>query len=428
MPKSGTTTTSTNNKKELALNPTPVGKALDSFLTLYARSSHTLQSEYINIENALDRVLETDFSSPRDIPPFNRSSMDGYAVVASSTKGCTHNNPVLLDLIGEITAGEVAAYKINPGQAVKISTGAPMPEGADAVAMIEYTSLINNKVRVFKEAGVGWNITLKGEDVKEGQVLLRKGTWLKPHDIGIIASVGIEKVKVFKRPQVALFSTGDELIEPGEDIRSAAVFESNRYMLSGLVSECGGQPIDLGICKDDQDSIRSKLKESLNYDMVLISGGSSVGEKDFVPNLIDSEGKPGIIVHGVSMKPGSPTALGIVNGKPVISAPGYPVSAFFVFQTFGKPLIYNMLGTPGRPEPKIFAKLQKRIKLHEGMRSFVRVKLMKRSNNTFIAEPISASGGSILSTLAMSDGVIVVDNKKQLRKGQKVEVILFRNA
>jgi molybdopterin molybdotransferase len=357
--------------------------------------------------------------------------MDGYAVVASSTRGCTDDHPVLLEVVGRIAAGETAAeHKVNPGQAIAISTGAPIPEGADAVVMVEHTSpLTVSKVYVYKQVEAGTNVTPRGEDVTRGQVLLRKGAWLKPHDVGIIASVGIEKIEVIKRPEVALFSTGDELVEPGGDIGNASVFESNRYMLSCLVSECGGQPIDLGICRDDKDSIERKLRESLDYDMIVISGGSSVGEKDFVPSLIRKGGRPGLIVHGVSMKPGSPTALGIINAKPIISTPGYPVSAFFAFQTFGKPLLYKMQGTLGTPEAKISAKMQKGIKLHDGMRTFVRVKLTKKDNDNdiFFAEPISASGGSILSTLAMSDGVIVADNKKELRPGQKVEVTLFRN-
>jgi len=267
---------------------------------------------------------------------------------------------------------------------------------------------------------------LKGEDVKNGQVLLKKGTWLTSQDVGLIASVGVGKVPVFKKPKVAVFATGNELAEPGSKLDDTCIFESNRYMMSSMVREFGGEVVDLGICKDDRDLIFSKLREALKFDIVVVSGGTSVGEKDYVPDLINSLGKPGLLVHGVAMRPGSPTGLGIVNGKPIILSPGYPVSSYVAFYTFGRPLLLKMLKTEGPPRAKLIARMAASINMHEEFRTFVRVNVV-RHNGSYLAEPVSASGASLLSTLTKSNGIVIVDNKSKLAKGEKVEVIPLRN-
>ncbi|MGH9922955.1 MAG: molybdopterin molybdotransferase MoeA, partial [Nitrososphaerales archaeon] len=335
-------------------------------------------------------------------------------------------NPVMLDVIGRITAGKDAQYKVMPGKAVAIATGARIPKGADAVVMVEHTQLENGKVKIFREIDHGRNVALKGEDVKKGQVLLTKGTWLTPQDIGIIASVGISKVRVFKKPRVAVFATGTELAEPGSKRDDTAIFESNRHMISCMVREYGGEVVDFGICEDNKDRIFSKLKQGLKYDMIVVSGGTSVGEMDYVPNLINTLGKPGLIVHGVAMRPGSPTGLAIVNGKPIILSPGYPVSAFVAFFSFGRPLLLKMLETEGPPGAKLIARMGSSIRMHEEMRTFVRVKVQRRSG-IYYADPVSASGASLLSTLTNSNGIVIVDNKDKLDKDEEVEVIPLRN-
>ena len=366
-----------------------------------------------------------------DIPPFNKSAMDGYAVIATNTQNTSKNNPLSLEVIATASAGDATTCKISSGQTVAIATGARIPKGADAVVMVEDTDGDKKTVKIFKEVKNGKNIITQGEDIKAGQLLLTSGTWLRPQNIGLIASVGVESVEVFCKPKVAVFSTGSELVEPGAKLSTNAVlYDSNRYMLSGMIRECGGEPIDLGICQDDPTSIQETLKNAQQYDLVVISGGSSVGEKDYVPNIINQAGAPGLIVHGVAMRPGSPTALGIVDGKPIIATPGYPVASFFAFHTFGRPLLYTMLKTKGLPQATIIAKMTSGIKLREDMQTFVRVNLTPTTDPKgllcYKAEPVSATAASLLSTLTGPDGVVIVNNKPRLIKGQNVEVLLLR--
>jgi molybdenum cofactor synthesis domain-containing protein len=411
----------------------PVNEALEQFISAYLKNCMQPQkTENVGLHEAANRVLAEDFASPIDLPPFNRSAMDGYAVIANDVKGASQKQPVILQVIGRSYAGDAQTYQISQGQTVAVATGARIPLGADAVVMVEYTNedSTTKKVQIFKEIESGKNVALKGEDLQKGKVVLPSGIWLKPQDIGLIASVGVKAVKVLCKPKVAVFSTGSELVEPGSELKTDAVlYDSNRYMLSGLIREAGGEPVNLGICKDDEATIEAALKEALQYDVVVMSGGSSVGEKDYVPDVIDRTGKPGVIVHGVAMRPGSPTALSIVNGKPVISTPGYPVASFFAFTTFGVPLLLKMLGTSGLPQAKVTAKMASGIKLHGGMQTFLRVKLTpvtdKKGETQYLAEPVSAAAASIQRTLTGSDGVVIV-NKGRLVKGQKVEVLLLR--
>ena len=405
---------------------TPVDIALKKFLSYFDWSKTSLPTEYVSLTDAQSRVLADDLSSRVDMPPFVRAAMDGYAIKSNDTKKASTKRPVLLDVIGRITAGQDALYKVESGKAVAIATGAKMPEGADAVVMVEHVELENKRIKIFNEIPRSKNVASKGEDVKSGQILLKKGIWLNSQDIGLIASVGIGKVPVFKKPKVAVFATGNELAEPGSKLDDTCIFESNRYMVSSMVRECGGEVVDMGICKDDKDLISSKLKEALRSDVVVVSGGTSVGEKDYVPNLVNSLGKPGLLVHGVAMRPGSPTGLGIVNGKPIILSPGYPVSSYVAFYTFGRPLLFKMLKTEGPPGAKLIARMTGSIHMHEEMRTYVRVNVT-RQNGSYLAEPVSASGASLLSTLTKSNGMVIVDNKSKLSKGQKVEVIPLRN-
>lgn len=403
-----------------------VDLALKKFLSNVGWSKIAPQVEYVGLAEAQNRVLADDLASRVDMPPFVRAAMDGYAVQAKDTRKASKKNPVMLDLVGRITAGQDAQYNVEPGKAVAIATGAKIPKGADAVVMVEHADLVNSTIKIFDKIERGKNVALKGEDVKNGQILLKKGIWLTSQDIGLIASVGVDKVPVFRKPKVAVFATGNELAEPGSSRDETSIFESNRYMISSMVREFGGEVVDMGICKDDKDLISSKLKEALEADMIVVSGGTSVGEKDYVPGLINSLGKPGLLVHGVAMRPGSPTGLGVVNGKPIILSPGYPVSAYVAFYTFGRPLLFSYLKTEGPPGAKLIAKMTTSINMHKEMRTFVRVKVLRR-NGAYFAEPVSASGASLLSTLTKSNGVVIVDNKSMLAKNEIVEVVPLRN-
>jgi molybdenum cofactor synthesis domain-containing protein len=355
--------------------------------------------------------------------------MDGYAVLSQNTVGASETKPTLLKIIGRSNAGEKTSLKVEQGTAIAIATGAKMPKGADSVAMVEITSTDSDRVQIFKQIEFGKNVAHVGEDVQKGQVLIKKGTLLTSQDIAIMSSVGVNKISVYRKPRVAIFSTGNELVEPGCRLSGSSIYESNRYMLSSLAKELGGEVIDLGICPDDKKSIQRRLKSALRHDIVIISGGTSVGSKDYVPEVINELGRPGVLVHGIAMRPGSPTALSIVNKTPIISAPGYPVSAYFAFFTFARPLIMKLLKTSDSHISTVDATITKTLQLHHGMRTFLRVKLdKKKQGNVFryYAEPISATGASLLSTLTKSDGFTILDNKSMIKKGEKVHVITLR--
>ncbi|HZA47382.1 MAG TPA: gephyrin-like molybdotransferase Glp [Nitrososphaera sp.] len=413
-----------------------ISLALKKLLSKSKLARMSVGTEYVRLVEATDRILANRISCPIDIPPFQRSTVDGFAILSSDTKKATRDHHTMLDVVGKISAGKISRIRISSGKAVAIATGAKVPKGADSVIMIEDVIIENKGKKIFipYKTNKGSNISPRGNDLRKGQILLREGTWLTAADIGLIASVGISKINVYKKIKVAVLSTGSELAEPGSNLGNASIFDSNRFMLSSMVRKHGGEPIDLGICRDQRSLIHARIMHALKFDVVLISGGSSVGEKDYVPSLINEIGKPGIIVSGIAMKPGSPTSLGIVNGKPVIVLPGYPVSAFVALYTFGLPLFYKILNTSGPPVAKQVAMLALDVKLHKGMTTFIRVRILKRRHGCFVAEPVSTTGASLLSTLAYSDGIVVAkyNNKgsqrdDMLHKGQNVEVILLRD-
>ena len=413
-----------------------ISLALKKFLSQSKISSASVRTEYVSLGEATDRVLAKGILCPTDIPPFWRSTVDGFAILSSDTKKATRYHHAMLNVVGKISAGKISRIRISSGKAVAIATGAKIPKGADSVIMIEDVIIEDKGKKIFIPYKInrGSNISPRGNDLRKGQILLREGTWLTAADIGLIASVGISRVNVYKKIKVAVLSTGSELAEPGSDLGNASIFDSNRFMLSSMVRKHGGEPIDLGICRDQRSLIHAKIMHALKFDVILISGGSSVGERDYVPSLINEIGKPGIIVNGVAMKPGSPTSLGIVNGKPVIVLPGYPVSAFVALYTFGLPLFYKILNTSGPPIAKQVAKLASDVKLHKGMTTFIRVRILRHSHGCFLAEPVSTTGASLLSTLAYSDGVVIAkyNNRRaqrddMLHKGENVEVILLRD-
>jgi molybdenum cofactor synthesis domain-containing protein len=413
----------------------PISLALKKFLSRNELPGISLGTEYISLDKSTDRILADNIRCPIDIPPFHRSTVDGYAILSNDTLVATRSHHVVLNVIDQVSAGKIPSSRICSGNAVAIATGAKIPKGADSVIMIEDVTVEDEgrNIRISDKIDNGSNVTPRGNDLKKGQLLLKEGTWLAAADIGLIASVGISSILVYKKVKVAVLSTGNELAEPGSKLGNTSVFDSNRFMLFSMVRKYGGDPIDLGICGDEKSLLQAKIMQALKYDVILISGGSSVGEKDYVPDIINEIGKPGIIIRGVAMKPGSPTSLAVANGKPVIVLPGYPVSAFVAFYTFGQPLIYKILKTNGPPVARQIAKLTSDVKLHKGMTTFIRVKIV-RHHGHFLAEPISAAGASLLSTLAYSDGIVVAKNNRRMRqgedklhKGQDIEVMLLKD-
>ena len=407
----------------------PVSKASFKFFSAVEKLKIDLPPESVPVIDSLDRVLAFDFKSPLDVPPFRRAAMDGYAILSKSTIGASGTNPSLLKMIGRSNAGEKTRLRVRPGTAIAIATGAKMPKGADSVAMVEMTSVNSDRVQIFKHIEFGKNVAQIGEDVRRGQTLIKKGTLLTSQDIAILSSVGVSKISVYRKPRVAIFSTGNELVEPGSRLTESSIYESNRYMLSSLVKEFGGEVVDLGICPDDRKSIQRRLKSALRHDIVIISGGTSVGSKDYVPEVINKSGRPGVLVHGIAMRPGSPTALSIVKKTPIISAPGYPVSAYFAFFTFARPLIMKLLKTTDSHMSTVEATITKTLKLHQEMRTFLRVKLYKEKQGNcvrYFAEPISATGASLLSTLTKSNAFVIIDNKSSIKKGEKIQAVTLR--
>jgi len=382
--------------------------------------------EMVAIQSASSRVLAKDVNSKIEIPSFNKASMDGFAIKSAETKNATKKNPIFSKIVGKIFAGDQKRNSIKSGEAMAIATGSPLPEGADAVIMIEYVIHLKDKIKITKKVNKHSNLALSGEEVRKNQTILKKGTWLTPQDVGLLASIGLNKIPVFKKPSVGILATGNELAKPGTNLKNGQIFESNRIVIAELVKQMGGIIQDLGICKDERKIIEKKVKKGLQNDLLVITGGSSVGERDFLPIILKSLGNPGIIVKGVAMKPGSPVILGMIRKTPIIVCPGFPVSSFFAFFMFGTSLLKQMLFTKGPPTSEIQAKMETSVKTQPNVTNFVRVKIRK-INDDYFARPVSSADSRLLITLTGSDGVIIVKNKMELKKGEFVKVITFRN-
>jgi molybdopterin molybdotransferase len=387
----------------------------------------SVPSESIPVHRSLNRILAEDVRAETSVPSFAKSAMDGYAVVAEDTFGASPTNPSLLKLIGESRIGESPRILLQRGEAVAIATGAPVPQGATGVVMVENTKRLDTgDVEIHSPVAPGENVSQVGEDVKQGTVVLERGKKLKPPDLGLLVALGRRTVSVVRKPRVGVLSTGNELSDTG---RAAAgkIADVNRPVLMAMVEDCGGMPVDLGIAKDDAEQISRKMRQGLkSTDIVLVTAGTSVGKGDLVPDIINALGKPGMLVHGIAMRPSLPTGLAVVNGKPVISLPGFPVSAMFAFSTFVQPLILKMLGTEPDPQPKTKAKTTKRIVGVPGFRTFVRV-LVREEGGKLFAEPLRTPGSGILTTLTRANGIVIVpENIEGFDEGAEVEVQLFR--
>ena len=387
----------------------------------------TLPSEVISVQRALNRVLAEDVTAETSVPSFEKSAMDGYALIAEETFGASPTNPALLRLIGESKIGETPRIVLHRGETAAIATGAPVPQGANAVVMVENTKrLETGDIEIHAPVAPEENVAQVGEDVKQGAVVLERGRKLKPPDLGLIVALGLMTVKVVRKPRVGVLSTGNELTDA---VRGAAgkIADVNRPVLMAMVEDCGGKPVDLGIARDNAEQISLKLAQGLrSTDLVLVTAGTSAGKGDLVPDVINALGKPGMLVHGIAMRPSLPTGLAVVEGKPIVSLPGFPVSAMFAFSTFVQPLILRMLGTEPDPQPRVKARIMKRIVGVPGFRTFVRV-LVREEEGKLHAEPLRTPGSGILTTLTRANGIVVVpENIEGFDEGAEVEVQLFR--
>jgi molybdenum cofactor synthesis domain-containing protein len=392
-----------------------------------------LPAEIVPTAEALGRILAVDIVAPIDVPSFDRSAVDGYALKAEDTYGTSPSNAVVFPVIGFGEIGRTTPFKVQRQQAVRLVTGAPLPEGADAVVMMEYTKVIGEgKVEVYRSVAPGRNVSARGEDVVTGTRLLSQGVVVRPQDVGILAAMGIEHVEVHRTPIVAVLSTGNELVDLGRQPTTGQVIDSNRPTLIALVRDAGGLPLDVGIARDEDTAIRSRLSEGLEKaDLVLVSGGASVGEHDFTPLVVDALGPPGVLVHGVAMRPGKPTALAVVNGKPVILLPGFPVAAMIAFHVFAKPTIMKMRGDPQHlllaRQQVVKAKVLRRIPSSLGFQTFARV-FVEFRNGEYVAEPMRTSGSGVITSMVRANGLTVIpENREGVEAGEEVVVLLLRS-
>ncbi len=377
---------------------------------------------------ALGRYLAEDVTCPEDLPPFPRATMDGYAVQARDVFGARESEPVLLRLKGEIPMGVAPEFVLEPGEVARIATGGMLPEGADAVVMVEYTEEIGELVEIRRPVSPGENVLLRGEDAKASEILLPQGTKLTPGKIGLLASAGITQVSVRRAPQVAIISTGDELVPPQERPAPGQIRDVNSYSLGAAVKETGGIPLLMGIIPDKVEDLFQAIKKALNQaDVVLISGGSSVGVRDYTLRCLSDLPEAELLCHGVAVRPGKPTILARVGNKAVFGLPGQMASALLIFYILVRPLLLHLQGASEKDLklPSVRARASRNIPSAQGREDYIRVKLYRDQDQTLWAEPIFRRSG-LISSMAQADGLLRIPEKSEgIYKGEEAEVLLF---
>jgi len=390
-----------------------------------------LEAEDVALLEAYNRVLKENVVSKLDIPPFNRSTVDGYAVKAQDTFGADENQPATLKIAGMVSVGELPQVFLGKGEAAEIVTGAPIPEGADAVVMVEDTEREDDNLQVFTSVTLNENVMKKGSDIKAGETVLTSGQVLSASEIGVLAALGLTKARSFKPPMVAVLSTGGEVTEPGKPLPAGKIYDINAFSLSTAVIESGGKPIYFGVVPDDKEALTKTLSTALaSADVVITSGGVSVGPRDFTPQIVDSLGKPGLVVYGVAVKPGKPTTVAFAGDKPIFSLPGHPTSALLIFYLLVRPIIQRLSGRTASEIRSIKAFAGARMFSAKGRRTFVMVRLVLDSEKCrLVAEPVETGASGAITTLAKADGFVEVPEDQQfIDSDEEVSVKLFRNA
>ena len=389
-----------------------------------------LGEEETPLLEAYNRVLGENVVSALDIPPFNRSTVDGYAVKAEDTFGAEENQPAKLTTRGMVSVGEQPKIHVGKGEAAEIVTGAPIPEGADAAVMVEDTDKTGSELRVFRAVTRDENVMKRGADIKKGETVLKAGQVLGASEIGVLAALGLTKVKVFKVPVVAVLSTGAEVTEPGKELPAGKIYDINAYSLSTAVRESGGKPVYLGVVPDDKAELRKALKRALtSADMVLTSGGVSVGPKDLTPQIVNSLGEPGVFISGIAVKPGKPTTVALIGKKPVFSLPGHPTSALLQFHLLARPVLQLMSSRPATEVKTVKALAAARMFSAKGRRTFVMVKLKRDKSNRRLVEPVETGASGAITTLAKADGFVEIPaNQQFIDAGEEVVVTLLKGA
>ncbi len=381
--------------------------------------------EEIDLLNGLGRVLAEDIYAPIDHPPFDRSEVDGYAVRAEDTYGADEHRPVELEVIGGVEAGVKPGIAVSRGQAAEIATGAMLPRGANGVVMVEYTGRRGNRILVYRSIVPGENVATTGSDISMGDLVLTRGTRITANEIGLLAGLGITRVKVYRRPRIAVFSTGNEVVEPGEPLKDGKVYDVNGYLIASSLTELGAEVEFLGKLPDNYDTIYREVSSALDrYDIIITSGSTSAGLGDLVYRVFDNLGEPGVIVHGLLIKPGKPTVIAVARGKLLFGLPGFPLSCYMVLNKVVKPVVTRLLGLREEPRRIIKAKLPVRIRKPFGRTWLLPVALVEGPSG-FTAYPVSMKSGSI-SPLIRSDGFAVLESNRDVYyEDEVIEVELY---
>ncbi|QPC95438.1 molybdopterin biosynthesis protein [Mesorhizobium sp. INR15] len=414
------------------------GVGQDQFLTILSREEamarfeaalfpRDLLQEECMLADALGLALARDIVAPVDAPPFDRSNVDGFAVRSADVAPASEAVIVRLSLNKEIIACGVApAESVEVGTATSIATGGPLPRGADAVVMVEHTQPAGDEaIEIRRSASPGQFVSYAGSDIACGEVLLRTGTQVGSREIGMLATCGISRVTVAHKLRVAVLSTGDELVQPGEPLRPASVYDANGAVISAAIAENGGEPLFFGAIADDEARLERAMRDALEAsDMLILSGGTSKGAGDLSHRIISRLGKPGIIAHGVALKPGKPLCLAVCDNKPVVILPGFPTSAMFTFHDMIVPVLRRMAGLPPRAETQVTAKIPLRISSELGRTEFVMVSLVEGENG-LVAYPTGKGSGAVTS-FAQADGFVRIEAlADHMPAGSSVEVTLF---
>lgn len=386
-----------------------------------------LSPEIVQIEDAYGRITAEDIISPEDLPGFDRSTVDGFAVKSSDTFGAKETSPAYLTVKGDIPMGAMPDFSLSNGEAASIATGGMLPEGADAVVMLEHVNVISKDlIEVLRAVSPGENVIFRDEDAKKGEIVIKAGHRLKPQDIGALAGLGITTVKVVKKPVVSIILTGDEIIPHTEKVTPGKVRDVNSFTLAGLCSQIGAFPLKMGLIRDEYDELKEAVQKAYRLsDIVLITGGTSAGLKDLTAKVIDELGSPGVLFHGASIKPGKPVIGAVCNGKPVFGLPGHPVAVYVCFELFVKPVIEHMMGLKDKKFKKtVKAKLSRSIHSQAGREDFIRVSLEERDGKLW-ATPLLSKSGLIMS-LVKADGILhIPSDLLGVLENEEVEIVLI---
>ncbi len=392
-------------------------KALD---IIFSKTS-ALPAEKIGFLDSLNRILTQDIKATMDLPPFDRSSMDGFAVRSIDTKGAEGKNPVRLKVVGMAQAGGNFSGMIKKGETVKIMTGAPIPKGADSVLIKENAIEVGGSIQVLAQTRPGENIRYRGDDTKKGETIILKGSRVTAGIVALLASLGVTRVSVACKPRAGILVTGDELIEAKEKLRPGKIRSANQYALYSQVKEAGGEPIILGIVKDERRKTKDAILKGLRFDVLLISGGVSVGDFDLVPKVLKELGTK-VFIQKVAIQPGKPLLFGKYKSTYVFGLPGNPVSTMISFYKFVWPCLLKLMGASGSPVRKANAVLQEDIKISGQRTKILRAVVIEKGSELFVRLASHQGSGNILSVAKANCLLEIKEGINQLRKGQRVEV------